>query len=155
MAEWTILTTNAAPAELLEVTEAFVVMRARWQIEKLFDLWKRHGHLDKSRSEKPWRVLCEVYAKLLGLLVQHWVLLCSPAFWAEPYRSLVKAGRTIRRRALSLADALDDPAQLSKALGVIGSCLKAGCRVAKRRKEPGTAQQLLALTSERKGVVVA
>ncbi|MBA2714107.1 MAG: transposase [Rubrobacteraceae bacterium] len=36
------------------------MMRARWQIERLFDLWKQHGHLDKTRSEKPLRVLCEV-----------------------------------------------------------------------------------------------
>ena len=36
-------------------------MRSRWQIEMLFELWKRYGHLDKSRSEKPWRVMCEIH----------------------------------------------------------------------------------------------
>jgi hypothetical protein len=131
------------------------VMRARWQIEKLFELWKRHGRLGETRSEKPWRVLCEVYAKLLGLLVQHWVLLSSLAFWAGPYRSAVKGARTVRQRALSLADALDDPARLSGVLEVIARCLEAGCRVAKRRKEPGTAQQLLALTGGGKEGAVA
>lgn len=146
LAEYTLLITDA-PAELLTAEEAFVVMRARWQVEKLFDLWKRHGHLDKTRSEKPWRVMCEVLAKLLGLLVQHWVFLSSTAFWADPYRSLAKAGRTVRQRALALADALDDPGLLSGVLETIACCLAAGCRVAKRRKEPGTAQQLLALTN--------
>jgi hypothetical protein len=125
-----------------------VLIGARWQVEKLFDLWKRYGRLEESQSQKPWRVLCEVYAKLLGLLVQHWVCLSSAAFWADPYHSLVKAGRTVRQRALALADALDKPALLSEVLKSIGRCLAAGCRVAKRHKEPGTAQQLLALTDE-------
>lgn len=154
LAEYTLLITDA-PAELLGAEEAFVLMRARWQVEKLFDLWKRHGHLEESRSRKPWRVLCEVYAKLLGLLVQHWVFLTSTAFWADPYRSLVKAGRTVRQRALALADALDEPALLTGVLRTIGGCLAAGCRVAKRRKEPGTAQQLLALTDPGKEVAIA
>src|SRR5829696_260463 len=144
LAGWTILVTNAPP-ELLSAEEALVLMRARWQVERLFDLWKRHGRLDKSRSKKPWRILCELYAKLLGLLVQHWVLL-SGSFWTEPYHSLVKAARTVRQRALALADALNDPARLSEVLGIIADCLTVGCRVAKRRKEPGTAQQLLSLT---------
>jgi hypothetical protein len=113
------------------------------------------GCLEESRSRKPWRVLCEVYAKLLGLLVQHWVFLSSAAFWADPYRSLVKAGRTVRQRALALADALDEPALLSGVLKTIAGCLAAGCRVAKRRKEPGTAQQLLALTNSGKEAAIA
>src|SRR5438045_50142 len=74
LADWTILVTNA-PAALLTLAEALVVLRARWQIEQLFDLWKTHGHLERTRSGKPWRVLCEVYAKLLAVLLQHWVLL--------------------------------------------------------------------------------
>jgi len=147
LAEYTLLVTDA-PAELLAAEEAFVLMRARWQVEKLFDLWKRYGRLEETRSKKPFRVLCEVFAKLLGLLVQHWIFLSSAAFWADPYRSLAKAGRTVRQRALALADALDEPALLSGVLKTIAGCLAAGCRVAKRRKEPGTAQQLLALTTD-------
>lgn len=154
LAEYTLLATDA-PAELLKAEEAFVLMRARWQVEKLFELWKRYGGLEETRSRKPWRVLCEVYAKLLGLLVQHWVFLSSTGFWADPYRSLAKASRTVRRRALALADALEDLALLCGVLETIGGCLAAGCRVAKRRKEPGTAQQLLALTETRKEAAVA
>jgi hypothetical protein len=142
LADWTILVTNV-PAERLTLDEALVLLRARWQIERLFDLWKQHGHLDKTRSAKPWRILCEVYAKPRALLVQHWCLLT--ALWAHPDRSLVKGARTVRQRALALADALDDPACLARVLAAIGRGLAAGCRVAKRRQQPGTAQQLLAL----------
>ncbi len=154
LAEYTLLVTDA-PAGLLGAEEAFVLMRVRWQVEKLFDLWKRYGRLEESRSRKPWRVLCEVYAKLLGVLLQHWVFLSSTAFWADPYRSLAKAGRTVRQRALALADALEEPALLSRVLETIARCLKTGCRVAKRRKEPGTAQQLLALTTDAAGAEAA
>src|SRR5262249_38275230 len=65
-AEWTILVTNV-PAERFSLHEALVLARARWQVELLFKLWKSHGHIDESRSAKPWRVLCKVYAKLLAM----------------------------------------------------------------------------------------
>jgi hypothetical protein len=143
LADWTLLVTNV-PAEYLTLDEALALLRARWQIERLFDLWKQHGHLDQTRSSKPWRILCEVYAKLLAVLLQHWVLLTGA--WGCPDRSLVKAARTVRQRALGLADALDDRGQLVRVLTQIARCLRVGCRVAKRRTTPGTAQQLLACT---------
>jgi hypothetical protein len=93
LAEWNIAATNA-PEELFGLEEAFTVLRARWQIEQLFSLWKKHGELDKSRSEKPFRVLCEVYAKLIALVIQHWVFLMSN--WTYPERSLMKASGTVR-----------------------------------------------------------
>lgn len=149
---WTVLITNV-PAEMLNLEEALVLMRSRWQIEKLFELWKRYGHLDKSRSEKPWRVMCEIYAKLIGLVVQHWIILAGS--WRRADRSLVKAARAVRRRALSLAEALENPRRLARVLGDIARCLETGCRVDKRRKEPGTAQQLLALTNAGKEAAIA
>lgn len=129
------------------------MMRARWQIETLFDLWKRYGHLDKSRSEKPRRILSEVYAKLIGLIVGHWAILAGS--WRIADRSLLKATRAVRRMALSLARDLDDLRQLMRALGNVTRCLEAGCRVEKRRKQPGTAQQLLALTESGEESAVA
>jgi hypothetical protein len=138
-ADWTILVTNA-PRNLLAVREALVLLRARWQIELLFKLWKAHGHLDASRSAKPWRVLTEVFAKLLAMLVQHWVLLTG--CWDHPDRSLVKAAQTIRAHALHLLCALRSPAQLRRALAAIHRCLAAGCRLNPRRRHPNTYQLL-------------
>jgi IS4 transposase len=83
------------PPERLTLREALVLGRMRWQIELLFKLWKSHGHVDESRSTKPWRILCEVYAKLLAMLVQHWVFLVS--LWAYPDRSLPKAAQTVQK----------------------------------------------------------
>jgi hypothetical protein len=97
---WTVFITNV-PADRLTVAELLTLVRARWQIELLIKRWKSHGTVDESRSQKPYRVLCDVYAKLLAMIVQHWLFLVN--LWAYPDRSLVKAAKTIRRRALELA----------------------------------------------------
>jgi hypothetical protein len=138
-ADWTILVTNA-PSDLLTVREALVLLRARWQIELLFKLWKSHGQLDESRSSKPWRVLTEVFAKLLAMLVQHWILLTG--CWDHPDRSLVKAAQTIRTHALHLLCALRSTAQLRRVLSTIQRCLHAGCRINPRKRHPNTYQLL-------------
>ena len=96
LVQWTVLVTNV-PATLLSVAEALVLYRARWQIERLFRLWKEVGQADAWRSAKPWAVLCEVYAKLLGCLVQHWLLLVGA--WADPARSWHKAAQVMHKQA--------------------------------------------------------
>jgi hypothetical protein len=146
LADWTVFCTNV-PAPLLSASEVLVVARVRWQVELLFKLWKSAGHLAHSRNAKPWRVLCEIYAKLLGLLVQHWVLVTS--LWTYPDRSAWKTAQTLRKHALHLASAFGvGLAALSAALQVVQRTLAAGCRLNKRKKAPCTFQLLLALTEE-------
>src|SRR6266487_3889251 len=93
LSSWTILITNV-PAALLTHEQALALMRARWQIELLFKLWKQHGLLDEWTGTKPWRVLCEVYAKLLAVVVQHWFVLLS--CWDDPHRSLTAVTEVLR-----------------------------------------------------------
>ena len=140
LADWDLYVTNAAP-DLLSTTEVLIVVRVRWQIELLFKLWKSQGGLSTSPSQNPWRVLCEVYAKLLGVVIQHWLILTSD--WAFPSRSLHKAAQTIRKYAFHLACVLTDIEQLNNAIATIRHCLASGCRLNSRRKHPGTAQFLL------------
>lgn len=140
LCRWLVLVTNA-PAAKLSLAAALALYRARWQIELLFKLWKSHGRIDQSRSGQPWRVLCEVYAKLLGMLVQHWVLLAR--VWRYADRSLVKAAKRVRRRVVQLLDALPDAAGLRKVLARIVRSLERGCRIQRRRKHPSTFQLLL------------
>jgi len=102
LCDWTVLLTNA-PATLLSLEEALALRRVRWQIELLFRLWKDEGKIDESRGRKPYRVLCELLAKLLGQLVQHWATLLA----GSPLEiSGVKAARRVRLRATRLAEAL-------------------------------------------------
>jgi hypothetical protein len=141
LCDWVVLVTDL-PAEQLTLAEALALARARWQIELLFKLWKSAGHLEHSRSARPLQVLCEVYAKLLALVLQHWVLLRG--CWACPARSLVKAAATVRRFALVLALAIGDAQQLERALERLVATLEAGCRQSRRRTHPSTWQLLLA-----------
>jgi len=143
LADWTIYVTNV-PTEQLTLAEAMVLARCRWQIELLFKLWKSEGRIDESRSAKPWAVLCEVYAKLLGMVVQHWVLLTS--CWSYSNRSLTKASRTARAHALQLVVVLGNGQLVCRTLEVIRRCLERGCRMNKRRRRPATYQNLLGLT---------
>lgn len=143
LAAWTIYITNA-PTSLLSLREAMVLVHARWQIELLFKLWKRHGRVDESRSRNPVRILCEVYAKLLAMLIQHWLLLVG--CWAYPDRSLHKAIHTVQKHAFYMAAGFGCAQRLCEAITTIQRCLAAGCRINKRKTTPHTYQLLLALT---------
>jgi hypothetical protein len=145
LAEWTILITNIPP-ELLTLKEALVVAKVRWQIELLFKLWKSHGQLDTWRSHKEARILCEVYAKLLAMVVQHWALVVG--CWRYVDRSLVKAAQVVRDHAVELASARARLDRLSEVLETIQHVLTRTARMSSRKKHPNTYQLLLALTAE-------
>ncbi|MDW8328326.1 MAG: IS4 family transposase [Anaerolineales bacterium] len=89
----TILLTNA-PRALLRLAEALALARARWQIELLFKLWQSHGKGTPWRSAKPGRIRCAVDAKLLAMLIHHWVMVVRCG--KNPDRSLPTAARTVR-----------------------------------------------------------
>lgn len=137
LADWTVYVTNVPP-QRLGLAEAFVLGRARWQVELLFKLWKSGGRLDASRGADPWRVLCEVYAKLIALVIQHWILLVG--CWARPDRSLTRAAQTVREHAVCLPRALGQPERLVEELAAIARCLGAGCRIATRKTHPSAFQ---------------
>ncbi len=140
---WTVLVTNV-PAAQLTVREALALARARWQIERLFKLWKGHQRVDEWRSTNPWRILTELYAKLLAVLVQHWLMLVG--CWHHPDRSFVKAAQAIQAHAAHLAAVFDDYPRLGHAFAVVGRCLAVG-RLNTRRTAPATVQLLLGLAA--------
>lgn len=142
LAEWTIVVTNI-PEQRLSAHEVLTLLRVRWQVELLFKLWKSHAKVDEWRSENPWRILCEIYAKLIGLCLSHWLFAVS--LWPCPDRSLFQAAKTVQKWATSLALAMQDPDQLRTTLDALCHCLKAGCRQQKRRTHPATFQELLGL----------
>lgn len=144
LCEWTLLITNLPPP-LAAAEEVLVLARARWQIELLFKLGKQQGEIDEWRSKNPWRILCEVYAKLVAMIIQHWILLVS--CWSCPDRSLIKGSQTVRSYAIMLATALTGLVQLEVVLAQIARCLSSGCRVNRRKRQPSTYQLLLEVGS--------
>ncbi len=136
LAHWILILTTATPAQASSAQVA-TLLRLRWQIEVLFKLWKDQGKLDETRGWNPARIEVEWYAKLLGLLVHHWVLLTTGWQWAD--RSLVKAGQTIREYARCLCRSWRDPGALRALLGAIAHSLPVAGRVRSHRHQHSAA----------------
>lgn len=139
LAGWTVLITNA-PVEQMSVEEALVLMRARWQIELLWKLWKQHGKVDTWRSRKATRILTEVYAKLIGCLITHWLTLIG--CWRHPSRSLVKAKQVVQWMTPCLALSLAGKLATSLVVQQTADAMSRGCSLATRGKGPNSAQLL-------------
>lgn len=139
LAGWTLVVTTV-PRARLSLPEALVLLRLRWQIERLFRLWKEQGQIDEWRSKKPWRILCELYGKLAAMLIQQWLI--HDGCWQDPWRSLVKAAQVVRREANRIMVALYEGG-LRRVLRSIVRCMRSGCRIERRNIRPSTVQLLL------------
>jgi DDE family transposase len=146
LAEWSVVVTNV-PAELLTLVEALALYRIRWQIELVFKLWKSEGYLDHTRAERVARVQCEVYAKLLALLCEHWLMVVSS--WNELPSSPTRQVRCIHKHAdtlvLAIAQAGD---RLETALAALVEQLKAVRGMHKRKSRPNAYDALLQIAPE-------
>jgi hypothetical protein len=130
LAGWLLLLTNA-PAEKLPSAMMSYLYRVRWQVELIFRQAKSVLRLDKSQSEDPDRVQCEIWARLICAvllflwhahasaecslryhcevsfeklirLMQHWGLTIARAFLGEP-REILQLLRTIWKQILTNA----------------------------------------------------
>jgi hypothetical protein len=97
-------------------------------------------------SQKPVGSLCELYAKLAAMMVQHWILRVS--CWSYPDRSLLKAAQRMHSYAAMLASALGGLIELEVVISHIANCIRAGRRLNKRRNHPSTFQLLFNLTQQ-------
>jgi hypothetical protein len=85
-------------------------------------------------------MLCELYAKLIGSILQHWLIVLFA--WHDPQRSLVKLAKVVRDTGWTLMEALAGHRSLRSALCLIGRRMHSGCQMNKRRKHPNSAQLL-------------
>lgn len=138
LCDWTVIATNLPPHRLT-VDEALLLLRLRWQIELIFKLWKQTHALHLWHSARPAQVLCELYAKLLLIVIQHWLLLLG--CWDVPQRSLFKAVHVLRNHAFHLVSVLPDLLALLDTLAAILPSLRR-CLIQKRRARPATFQLL-------------
>lgn len=136
---WLVLLTDA-PAKRLSLQEAIVVLRERWHIEVLFKRWKQYGRVDEWRTEHCWRILCELYATLIGVLLQHWLIVLFA--WQDEQRSLVKLAHVIRDGSLSFMEAFAGYRSLHTAILAIARRMRSGCQMKTRKKHPNSAQLL-------------
>jgi hypothetical protein len=145
LADWTILVTDV-PAKLLRFEEALVLLRERWQMELLYKLWKQQAQVDEWHTADRWRKLCELYAKLLAVTLQHWLIVLFA--WHDPQRSLVKLAQVVRDTGWTLMEALAGRRSMRSAMRLIQQRMQSGCQMNTRRKHPNSAQLLEAQTVE-------
>ncbi len=111
--DWNVFVTNV-PQALLSTREVARLYRVRWQVELIFKVWKSEAQVDRVAGRRRERVLCELYAKLIGVVVTH--LLSAPLRWVERELSLTKAYQVLQRLAIRLAQSLTDLCQLAQQL---------------------------------------
>jgi hypothetical protein len=131
VAHWTIYLTNIPG---LNFSQAYTLARTRWQIELLFKLWKSHGQILTSRSADPLRQHCEGYAKLLSVLLAHWMLLVTG--WQHDRLGAVDALRILRTFVPLLQRAFTHPNLFHTVCAWIALDLAAAPPLSKRRKVP-------------------
>ena len=141
LAAWSVWVTNI-PLTLLTAPQVATLTTYRWQIELLFKLWKSHLRLDTWRTRNPWRILCEIYAKLIAALLFHALALLADGH--APQRSLFQMVTTIRHFAWRLAATLLHPPRFRDTVHALCTCLTHGAQVATSRSHPRTHQRLLA-----------
>jgi len=102
--DWTIFVTNV-PAERLAVPQVVALYRVRRQVELVFKLWKSYCGLGRIAGRRRERVLTELYAKMIGIVLIHFLIapLRMPAgAGANREISPVQVRRILRRFARRL-----------------------------------------------------
>jgi len=141
---WSVFITNV-PRDWLSATEVMLLYRVRWQVELIFKLWKSQAKLDVIANCGPLRFLCQFYARLLALLVFHWLLDDFSVDDPATELSLPKAFAIIQRYAARLRSALAQPDQrLAAVLETLQRDLHRLALKQKRRKSPSTLARILA-----------
>lgn len=137
---WTVYLTTC-PQSMLSWEEVVVLYRVRWQIELLFKLWKSQGLLAEHRTDQPVRQLVEFYARLIGVILQHWLVLVT--CWSDARISLTKVTNLLRAQVPCLLAVLSDSQRLGVWVLELRELLKGLCRITKRKSDPSSPQLLL------------
>jgi hypothetical protein len=142
--DWQIFITNV-PQHQLDFQQVLLAYRVRWQIELIFKLWKSQARLTRIGNWRPERVLCQLYARLIAVLLFHH-LTAPLRFSAHFELSLPKAFLLVQRHALSLIQAVADGwANLPSVFKRLLSDFIRFAPKDKRSKSPSTYQQLCLL----------
>ena len=108
LAGWLVLITNS-PADKLPSHAMAYLYRTRWQIELIFKQCKSVLRLNVTESENPYRVQCEVWARLLcALALFLWHSHSNAACWKQYQReiSFAKLATYFQQQGHSLTRAL-------------------------------------------------
>jgi hypothetical protein len=133
---WTVLATNVAQ-QVLAAHGVWVTYRCRWQIELLFKRAKGLAGWSVSHGRNGQRVLVELLAKVLGLLVLHWgaLLRGGPLMGVSMHKRMVKVAEYAGQLRGSIKRGV---AWLEEVLGEMLAELRQMRPQRPRKRKPGT-----------------
>jgi len=139
MCDWWAMSTNA-PTEKMDAKQAANLYRSRWQIELVFKRWKSLGRLQIDSKHSENRAVCELYAKLIGVLVVDWLATIRGGSLSG--RSVWLAWDLIRSLMPSILNALRGQMSWEVVLTELDRLLNARPKQARRKQKPSTRQTL-------------
>ena len=141
---WVIFVTNV-PQTMLSIEQVALLYRVRWQIELVFKLWKSYGGLKRIQGRRRERVLFELYAKMIGIILT--IFLLAPlrmpqGAWANRELSAFKVREIFQRFALELVCKLSLLSDLLAVLHKIFRRIERFGFKQKRKKQPNICHAL-------------
>lgn len=146
-ARWSICITNI-PKDMLKDKQVYLLYSVRWQIELFFKLCKQDAGIDKIRGKKTDCILCEIYAKLICVMML--LHLCFPIRWqGEREISFSKAYQFLRKNIELFSKALCSLSAFKAFLKTFLYELQAFAVKDIKRKRPATHQKLMNATGQK------
>ncbi len=137
---WTILVSNV-PVHMLSIKLVGILYALRWQVELMFKLWKSELKIASVSGFKKERVLCEIYAKLIGMVL--FQFLAMPLRKIEIDLSPTKAFKRFVRKIREFAKAINSAKKLEKVIKQTQDKILKYAKREKRKKRLTTCQQIL------------
>jgi hypothetical protein len=137
---WTIFLTNV-PASMLSLEHVALLYAVRWQVELIFKLWKSHMKLHLISGVRKARILVELYAKLIGLVL--FQFLTMPLRAKDIDLSPTKAFKRFVKQSGAFAEALQSLRRVQKIIDRLHTRILKFAKREKRKKRLTTCQQLL------------
>ncbi len=137
---WTILLTNTT-ASMIPLKLIALLYALRWQVELVFKQWKSQAQLHQISGVRKERVLVELYAKLLGLVVFQFLVM--PLRAKDIDLSPSKAFQRFARKSRAFATALRSSRQIQQWMTHLHVKLLKWATREKRKKRLSTVQMLV------------
>jgi len=137
LCDWNIFLTDL-PEERISLHQILAFYSLRWQIELIFKLWKSQAALKHLRGRCPERILCELYAKMIALVITHFIVAPLRFLLIEHQIEISppKAQQILRNRAQILLISIGSSAQvLQEELHVLTNRILHFARKDKRNKQ--------------------
>lgn len=109
---WNIFLTNT-PERMLSLRQILVCYSLRWQIELIFKLWKSEASLKHIAGFRKERILVELYAKMIGIILSHFLfaplrfLLSDQGVELSPVKGRQVLEDLVKNIYLALADSVE------------------------------------------------